>query len=352
MTRLVFAVRDGLAYAALDGTAGVTDLYADATTEPLLYGAVVTVRVQQLLPGQGAAIVSWENNGQGLEGYWHDVGKAAPASGATVRLQIKTAPRQGKLAQLSRDIALTGRFLVHLPGGQGVKASRRAGKAATVPDWLGQLPGGWVWRHTAASASAEQLQAEAAFLQHQAAQPNLPALSCWQRAVVDGAAGLQAMMFESAPALAAARAWLQVFAPDLLPLLRQDKDALDWDALLAEAMAETLALPDGGALTIEPTRAFVAVDVDAGAGQNHLQVNIHAAKALARQLRLRNIGGVVVADFITLRVAAEREKLLAALRRAVRDDPAGVEVFGLSRLGLVEMTRQRRAPSLAELCRD
>lgn len=348
MTRLLVATRDGLHCAALDGAAGVTDLYADATAEPPLYGAVVTARVMQALPGQGAAIVTWDYGGARREGYWHDAGKSAPAAGAVVRLQVKAAPRQGKLAQLSRDVALTGRFLMHLPQGKGVKLSRRAAKQ-NVPEGLTRLPGGWVVRQAALSADVDELQQEAAYLQRLAAQDQLPALACWQRALLDGGADMKALCFESAAELVAARRWLQDFAPDWVSLLQQTTDALDWDSLLAEATAETLPLPDGGALTIQPTRAFWAVDVDAGAGQNHLQTNIQAARAMARQLRLRNLGGVIVVDFITLRAAAEREKLLAALRRAVRDDPAGVDVFGLSRLGLLEMTRPRRAPSLAEL---
>ncbi len=349
MTRLHVAAREGLLYAAMDGLAGVTDLYADSSVKPPLYGTVVTARVAQHLPGQGAAIVTWDSGGKRQEGYWHDAGKAPPVSGAMVRLQVKAAPRQGKLALLSLDIALTGRFLLHLPQSKGVKLSRRASKAVVVPDWLGHLPGGWVVRQGAAAVAGELLRHEADWLLRTAAHEYLPAPNCWQRAVTDCGAGLKELVFETEAGFAAANAWLRDFAPDLLPALKREADVLDWDSLLAQATAETVVLPDGGALTIQPTRAFWAVDVDAGAVQNHLQVNIQAARALARQMRLRNLGGIIVVDFISLRTASEREKLLTALRRVARDDPAGVEVFGLSRLGLAELTRSRRAPSLSEL---
>ncbi len=83
--------------------------------------------------------------------------------------------------------------------------------------------------------------------------------------------------------------------------------------------------------------------------QNHAQVNILAAREFARQMRLRNIGGIIVADFISLRTQLERQKLLTCLRDAVADDPAGVEIFGISKLGLIEMTRKRRGSSITDL---
>ena len=70
---------------------------------------------------------------------------------------------------------------------------------------------------------------------------------------------------------------------------------------------------------------------------------------MARQLRLRNLGGIIVVDFLSMSRRADGERLLAALNAAVRDDPVQTEVYGLSRLGLVELTRARRGPALAEL---
>lgn len=131
-------------------------------------------------------------------------------------------------------------------------------------------------------------------------------------------------------------------------------DAEAWatvDDELAAALEREVPLPRGGMLTIERTRAMTVIDVDGGS-QGALEVDLDAAGEIARQLRLRRLGGIIVVDFVDLRRAADRERLHAALRRAVAADPEPVEVLAMTRLGLVQMTRRRTGPSLDEmLCR-
>ena len=105
--------------------------------------------------------------------------------------------------------------------------------------------------------------------------------------------------------------------------------------------------PGGGSLIIEPTAALTAIDVN-GAGRP-LEVDLAAAREVARQLRLRRIGGTVVIDFVDLESKRDRARLHAALRQALADDPATVQLYPMSPLGLVELSRQRLGPSLAEL---
>jgi len=340
MTRLIVARHEALLCAALEDSSGVHDLYAMRQDVPEQAGAVVQATVTRVLSGQNAAIVRWDSG----EGYWSDAGNAK--AGDTARLQIKSAAYADKLPQLARDIALPGRFLLHLPQGKGVKLSRQA-KGDAVPEGLSERAGGWVVRHAAATATAEQVAGEAAYLQALGQQqPAIAAPTVWQRALIEHGAVLQAIVVDDAATERTMRGWLTSFAPDLLPLITRAADVLDWDALIAEATSPQVSLAEGATLTIEPTRAFWAVDVDAGAARNPLQVNILAARALARQMRLRNMGGVVVVDFITLPTPALREQLLTALRQATTTDPAGVEIFGLSKLGLVEMTRTRRGKAV------
>ena len=109
---------------------------------------------------------------------------------------------------------------------------------------------------------------------------------------------------------------------------------------LEEALQPSVALAGGGSLIIQPTAALTAIDVNSG-GRQALEANLAAAREIARQLRLRRIGGTIVVDFIDLPTRPARARLLAALRAAVADDPAPVQVFPMSRFGLVELSRQR-----------
>jgi ribonuclease G len=117
---------------------------------------------------------------------------------------------------------------------------------------------------------------------------------------------------------------------------------------LEQALQPSVPLPGGGLLIIQPTAAFTAIDVNGG-GRRALEANLGAAREIARQLRLRRIGGTAVVDFIDLPARAARARVLAALRDALAGDPAPVQAFGMSRLGLVEISRKRTGPSLAEL---
>ncbi|KIM00542.1 Cytoplasmic axial filament protein CafA and Ribonuclease G [Paramagnetospirillum magnetotacticum MS-1] len=123
------------------------------------------------------------------------------------------------------------------------------------------------------------------------------------------------------------------------------------DEAMAAALDPVAPLPGGGRLVIEQTAALTAIDVDS-AGGRPAEVNAAAVTEIARQMRLRNLGGQVVVDFISGRDRKPLFRLVEALRQAVAADPVPTHVFGLSPLGLVELTRERRGPSLAELlCR-
>jgi len=120
------------------------------------------------------------------------------------------------------------------------------------------------------------------------------------------------------------------------------------DEAFDAALDPVVALPGGGRLIIEPAAALTAIDVDSG-GAKPADANRAAVAEVARQLRLRRIGGQVVVDFIPGGGRGSLYKLAAALKRAVADDPVPTHVFGVTALGLIELTRERHGPSLAEL---
>ena len=115
-------------------------------------------------------------------------------------------------------------------------------------------------------------------------------------------------------------------------------------------MNSEVPLSKAGSIVIEPTRALTAVDVNAGAAADFFQANREAARVIARQLRLRNIGGIVVVDFISMKRRDSRNALMDAFRGTLDDDPAHIRVArAMSGLGLVELARERRGFGLSEV---
>ncbi|HWW45337.1 MAG TPA: ribonuclease E/G, partial [Acidimicrobiia bacterium] len=124
---------------------------------------------------------------------------------------------------------------------------------------------------------------------------------------------------------------------------------------LLKALDRKVWLPSGGSLIIERTEAFTVIDVNTGknVGSSNLEEtvyrnNLEAADEIARQLRLRDIGGIIVIDFIDMEVKANREAVIGAFRRALARDKTRTQAFEISELGLVEMTRKRVSEGLVE----
>ncbi|HEY0809863.1 MAG TPA: ribonuclease E/G, partial [Longimicrobiales bacterium] len=122
---------------------------------------------------------------------------------------------------------------------------------------------------------------------------------------------------------------------------------------IREAFQRRVELPSGGYIIIEPTEALVSIDVNTGryTGRKDpektiLRTNLDAAREIARQLRLRDIGGIIVCDFIDMETRANQDRVLQELRSYLGRDRARTRAFQVSELGLVEMTRQRVRPSL------
>ena len=156
-----------------------------------------------------------------------------------------------------------------------------------------------------------------------------------------------------------AREFLQLVMPRYVNRLQlyEGKEPLFFkhrlDQEIAKIHARTVPLKSGGSIVIDQTEALVAIDVNSGnfraegdAEETAYQMNIHAAKEIARQLRLRDLGGVIVNDFIDMHKERHRRSVERALRDAVRRDRARTKILRTSPFGLVEMTRQRIRPSL------
>jgi ribonuclease G len=174
-------------------------------------------------------------------------------------------------------------------------------------------------------------------------------------------AKLDTIRVNDARGFAEARAWLFEHAPELVGKLeRYDEPGALFELFEIEndidsALSRKVVLPSGGALYFGETEALTAIDVDIAKGARRgsdfdelaLRINLDAAEEIARQLRLRGIGGIIVIDFLHMDSSAYRAQAVNALRKALARDPAPVKVLGMSALGLVEMTRKRIGESLS-----
>jgi len=155
------------------------------------------------------------------------------------------------------------------------------------------------------------------------------------------------------------RAYLKAVAPRHLRILKQYKekipifDRFELEEQIREIYQERVELKSGGYIIINPTEAMITIDVNSGRGSNKRNIeetafktNLDACEEIARQLRLRDLGGLIVIDFIDMEQETSKRQVLDTLRSALRKDRARTKVYAISELGLIEMTRQRERPSL------
>lgn len=353
-------------------------------------GDVYLGTVENVLPGIDAAFV---NIGESEKnGFIHvtDLGPLRLRKGAAgitelleprqkVLVQVMKEPTGTKGPRLTGNLTLPGRFLVLQPHGQGVTISRRINgdhernrlRALGV---LIKPPGAGLLIRTEAEDVSEDLliddlesllrQWEA--IQNAAETASPPVLlnrdedfihrvlrdlynpEVWRVVVDSGAAVARANAF-----LGADHANLQVEAhtesSDIL-------EAFKVSAAIRDALKPRVDLPSGGYVIIEPTEALTVIDVNSGsftrsanARETVLWTNCEAAVEIARQLKLRNIGGVVIIDFIDMESRRDQLQLLEHFTQAVRDDTARPQIAQLTELGLVELTRKRQGQNIYEL---
>lgn len=381
--------RDGpLTRAAVLSDGILTDLYVDRVDRPSLLGAIFLGRVDRIVAGLDGAFVDLGGGRSGLltgadvrgsQGRLRSKGERIGSvlrTGQSVLVQVKTEPSGAKAAALTMDITFPGRFLVHAPFGRDIAVSKRLGDGPARGELarrIGPLVsgGGWIVRAGAADAPDTLLAAESESLHLQwreirdtAGTGTAPALllpgpEAAIRALIERGGLSPARILIDDHALAAdLTGWCADRAPDLHAVLsRHDRregrlfERYDLDGAIERLLDRKVPLSAGGSLVIDPTEALTVIDVNAGERGNPLAANLEATGEIARQLRLRNVGGIVVIDFVNMRNRGDSERVLTALTRTVEDDPAQTHVYGMSKLGLVEMTRARRGTPLAALLR-
>ncbi|MSQ50125.1 MAG: ribonuclease G [Betaproteobacteria bacterium] len=309
------------------------------------------------------------------------------AEGQPVTVQVLKDPLGTKGARLSTQLSVAGRLLVYLPQDPHIGISQRiedeAGRAALRENLKKLIPadeqGGFILRTLAEGASDDELRADIEYLRklwrdiqqrsggvNAGVQPPklvYQGLSLAQRVlrdlVTDSTSAVQVDSRENHQKLVA---FAQAYMPALTGKLQHYTgerplfELYNVEQEIEKALARRVDLKSGGTLVIDQTEAMTTVDVNTGGfvGQRNFadtvfKTNLEAAQAIARQLRLRNLGGIIVVDFIDMDTEHHRATVLEELKRALAHDRTRTTMSGFTALGLVEMTRKRTRESLAHV---
>ena len=380
---------------AVTSAAVVQELLIERTASRGLVGNIYMGRVARVLPGMQSAFVEI---GLDRAAFLH-VGDIAEhkrgnggarrieqvlAEGQPILVQVVKDPIGSKGARLSTQVSIAGRLLVYLPHDPHIGISQRiedeSGRAALRDRLKEMVPpdekGGFIVRTLAEQAQQEELRADLAYLRHLWAEiraraaASAPApqllyedLSLAQRVLRDMVTG------ETSRVLVDSReTWqkLAAFAERYMPQVRARIehyagerplfDLFNVEPEIEKALSRRVELKSGGTLVIDQTEALTTVDVNTGGfvGSRNFddtvfKTNLEAAQAIARQLRLRNLGGIIIIDFIDMQSEEHRAAVLEEFKRALARDRTRMTVNGFTALGLVEMTRKRTRESLAHV---
>ena len=374
----------------------VQELHVERTLERGLVGNIYLGKVSRVLPGMQSAFIDI-----GLEraaflhvaDVWQrgngDNGQAPPKpieklvfEGQSLMVQVVKDPIGTKGARLSTQISIAGRLLVFLPQDDHIGISQKIGSPelreqlrSRVTRLAGEGGGGFILRTNAEDATDEELAADIAYLRKtwaavREAGFKSPAgtllyqdLNLPQRVLRDLAGDrTQSIRIDSASQFEALQAFGREFTPDAvgkLSLYRGERPIFDLynvDQEIEKALARRVDLKSGGYLIIDQTEALTTIDVNTGGyvgarnfDDTIFKTNLEAAQAIARQLRLRNLGGIIIIDFIDMNRAEHQDAVLAELRKQLARDRVKMTVSGFTQLGLVEMTRKRTRESLAHM---
>ena len=381
----------------------VQELHVERALERGLVGNIYLGKVARVLPGMQSAFIDI-----GLEraGFLHvadlmssiagrhaegDAAKLEAAAlpiekqvfeGQSLMVQVLKDPIGTKGARLSGQVSIAGRLLVFLPQDKHIGVSQKIPlrQREDLRQRLQALAGeggGFILRTNAEDASDDELREDVAYLRktweriRERAQLQAPAsllhqdLSLLERVLRDIATE------STHPIRVDSRAQhqaLQHFAAEYMPGMhkkiqhyggeRPIFDLYNVDDEIARALGRRVDLKSGGYLIIDQTEALTTVDVNTGGfvgarnfDDTIFKTNLEAAQAIARQLRLRNLGGIIVADFIDMQQGSHREAVLEEFKKQLSRDRIKTTVNGFSSLGLLEMTRKRTRESLAhQLC--
>ncbi|MCD8521472.1 MAG: ribonuclease E [Saccharospirillaceae bacterium] len=301
--------------------------------------------------------------------------------GQEVIIQVDKEERGNKGAALTTQVSLAGRYLVLMPNnpraggisrrieGDERTELREAMKGVTVPDKMGVIV-----RTAGIGRSAEELQADLNYLVHlwdaikrASDERPAPCLLLQESNVIIRAIrdylrqDVGEVLIDTDAAYEEALGFVQQVMPHYQNKFKRYTDSVPLfnryqiESQIESAFQREVKLPSGGSIVIDPTEALVSIDINSARAtkgadieETALNTNLEAADEIARQLRLRDMGGLVVIDFIDMLSSKNQREVENRLKKALEVDRARVQVGRISRFGLMEMSRQRLRPSLEE----
>ena len=375
------------------------ELHVERTHRKGFVGNIYKGKVVRVLPGMQAAfvdiglertgfihaqeLVPEVPEGDSKRGELPDI-RTLVREGQALVVQVSKDPISTKGARLTTHITLSSRYLVYMPNSPHIGVSIRIDDEAergrlrsavetAVKD--GDGSGGFIVRTVAEGIGADAVVADIPFLQKlwQDINQKLSALPVSSVVYEDMPLALRSLRDLARSPLEKIRvdsrqSWTQMrefandYAPQLINLIecyQGERPLLDLYGVedeIARALDTRVPLKSSGYLIVEQTEAMTTVDVNTGAfvGRRNLEetifkTNMEAAGAIARQLRVRNIGGIIVLDFIDMQDPEHQRQVLRTLEKALEKDHAKTKITGVSELGLVEMTRKRTRESLGQM---
>jgi ribonuclease G len=279
-------------------------------------------------------------------------------------------------------ITVPSRYLVYMPNAENIGISQRIEDEAErqrlrdiVVAARGESDGGYIVRTAAENAGAEAIESDLRFLGRlwastcervqstaagQAVYEDLPLVLRVLRDIAD--VDVEKMRIDSRETFQRVEKFVSRFSPDLLDKLeyypgeRPIFDIYGIDDEIQKALERKVQLKSGGHLVIDQTEAMTTIDVNTGAYVGHrnleetiFKTNLEAAQAIVRQLRLRNLGGIIIIDFIDMQQEEHKRQVLRALEKHMERDNANCHISEISSLGLVQMTRKRTRESLEHI---
>jgi ribonuclease G len=379
----------------------VQELLIERSSGRGLVGNIYMGRVARVLPGMQSAFVDvgleraaflhaadiWECRKDGAASPARPIEKIL-AEGQPILVQVVKDPIGSKGARLSTHVSIAGRLLVYLPPVAG-NADPHIGISQRIDDEHGRAQlrdrlkelvppdekGGFIVRTLAEDAAEAELAADLGYLRQLwaairerslgAQPPSLLYEDLWlaQRVLRDIVnAETARVLVDSRENHQKLAAFAQRYMPQLASRIQHYTgerplfDLYNVEDEIEKALSRRVDLKSGGYLIIDQTEAMTTIDVNTGGfvGNRNFddtifKTNLEAAQAIARQLRLRNLGGIIVLDFIDMQNDAHRAAVLEEFKRALARDRTRVTVNGFTALGLVEMTRKRTRESLAHV---
>ena len=372
------------------------EIYVERAKRRGILGNIYNGRVVRVLPGMQAAFVDI-----GLEraAFIHADEVSAPdltaeeranisisqllREGQSLLVQVTKDPIGSKGARLTTNLSLPSRYLVLMPGAEHIGISQRIedqeererlkALMQTLLEQEERIDGyGYILRTVAEGATEVELKADIAFLhrlwnkvQARIKESKAPAnvyedLPLNMRALRDMThSGIERIRIDSRETYQKALAFANTLVPEIeskleyYPGERPIFDMFNVEEEMQRALGRKIELKSGGYLIFDQTEAMTTVDINTGAFVGHrnleetiFKTNLEAATAIGRQLRLRNLGGIIIIDFIDMEDPEHQRQVLRTLERVLERDHAKCKLTGVSELGLVEMTRKRTRESL------